>query len=69
MAELAESTVKDNSRLFANPDDVPRYALTMGIADIMDARKILILACGANKLVQYDGNVGMPLRLRRRAVA
>lgn len=56
-AELAESTVKDNSRLFANPDDVPRYALTMGIADIMDARKILILACGANKAQAVRGMV------------
>ena len=49
VAELAESTVKDNSRLFENPADVPRYAITMGIADIVDADRILILACGANK--------------------
>ena len=49
VAELAESTVKDNSRLFDDPNDVPRYAITMGIADIIDADRILILACGANK--------------------
>lgn len=46
---LAESTVKDNSRLFSHIDEVPRKAITMGIADIMRARKILILASGANK--------------------
>lgn len=57
VAELAESTVKDNSRLFAKPEDVPRYALTMGIADIIDADKILILACGANKARAVYGMV------------
>lgn len=49
VVKLAESTVKDNSRLFANIDDVPRSALTMGIGDIMQAKKILLLASGANK--------------------
>ena len=57
IAELAESTVKDNSRLFANPDDVPRFALTMGIADIIDAKRILILACGAKKAKAVNGMI------------
>lgn len=47
--ELAESTVKDNSRLFDSIDDVPRKAYTMGLKSIMQARKILVLATGANK--------------------
>lgn len=46
---LAESTVKDNSRLFERIEDVPRRAFTMGLKNIMDARRILILANGANK--------------------
>ncbi len=49
VVKLADSTVKDNSRLFANIDEVPRSALTMGIGDIMQAKKILLLASGANK--------------------
>ncbi len=49
VVNLAESTIKDNSRLFANIDDVPRQALTMGIGDIMQAKKVLLLASGANK--------------------
>lgn len=57
IAELAESTVKDNSRLFDKPEDVPRRALTMGIADIVDADKILILACGKNKAQAVYGMV------------
>ena len=38
-----------NSRFFADEKDVPRQALTMGPKNIMDAKKILILAVGANK--------------------
>lgn len=49
VVELAESTVKDNARLFADISEVPRKAFTMGIRDIMQAKKIVILASGANK--------------------
>ena len=49
VVRLAESTVRDNSRLFDRIEDVPKMALTMGIADIMDAKKILIMASGKNK--------------------
>ena len=47
--ELAESTVKDNARLFADISEVPKKAFTMGIKQIMQAKQILILASGANK--------------------
>ena len=46
---LAESTVKDNARLFEDISEVPCKAFTMGIRQIMQAKKILILASGANK--------------------
>lgn len=46
---LAESTVKDNARLFKDISEVPRQAFTMGIRQIMQAKKVLILASGANK--------------------
>lgn len=49
VVELAESTVKDNSRLFKSIDEVPRRAFTMGLANIMAAKKVVILANGANK--------------------
>ncbi len=49
VVDLAESTIRDNSRLFARPEDVPRRAYTMGPKNIMNAKKILILASGANK--------------------
>ncbi len=49
VVSLAESTIKDNARLFASQDEVPRKAFTMGIRHIMQAKRILILASGANK--------------------
>ncbi len=49
VAALAASTVKDNSRLFGSIAEVPRRAVTMGISDILKAKRIVILACGANK--------------------
>ena len=48
MVELTESTIAANSRYF--PDgDMPRQALTMGIASIMRAKKIVLIAMGEAK--------------------
>ena len=49
VVDLTESTIKDNARLFSSIEEVPRKAFTMGIKNIMDAKKILILANGENK--------------------
>ena len=49
VVQLAESTVRDNARLFARIEDVPRSAFAMGLAEIMQAKKLLVLATGANK--------------------
>ena len=57
VVSLTESTIKDNSRLFAKQEDVPRQAFTMGPKNIMHAKKILILANGANKAKAVYGMV------------
>ena len=49
VVHLAESTIRDNARLFPDISMVPRSAFTMGLKNIMDAKKVLILASGANK--------------------
>lgn len=49
VVDLAESTIKDNARLFNDIEEVPKQAYTMGLKSIMGAKKILILASGANK--------------------
>jgi len=46
---LSESTIRDNARFFERREDVPTEAITMGIATILDADRILLVANGANK--------------------
>lgn len=46
---LTRSTRADNARFFDHPADVPRHAITMGIATILDAREIVLLATGQAK--------------------
>ena len=47
---MKQSTINDNARFFNNDTSlVPKKAITMGIANVMAARKILLLATGENK--------------------
>ena len=46
---LTESTIASNARFFDNEDDVPKFAYSMGIGTIMDAKAILLEAYGENK--------------------
>ena len=46
---LRPQTINDNSRFFKSMDEVPRYAVTMGIKAIMQAKKILLVVNGGNK--------------------
>ena len=46
---LKETTRKDNARFFDSLDEVPHFAITMGIQDIMRAKKVLLVASGINK--------------------
>ena len=47
---LTEKTRQDNARFFEDDiNQVPTHAITMGIATIMKAKKILLVATGENK--------------------
>ncbi len=46
---LTRQTIEDNARFFDRPEDVPVYAITMGVGTILEARKIMLLANGENK--------------------
>jgi glucosamine-6-phosphate deaminase len=46
---LAKQTIEDNARFFDSPEQVPVYAITMGVGTILEARKIMLLANGRNK--------------------
>ncbi len=44
VVDLTESTIKDNSRLFASTGDVPRQAISMGIGTILESRQVVLVA-------------------------
>ena len=58
---LTESTIKANSRFFESENDVPRHALTMGMASILESKKIVLLASGRSKYeaiaALFDGKI------------
>lgn len=48
--KLTQSTIDSNKKYFEQlGDTMPQYALTMGIGDIMRAKKIILIATGAKK--------------------
>ncbi|MDD3429808.1 MAG: glucosamine-6-phosphate deaminase [Oscillospiraceae bacterium] len=47
--ELTQKTIDANTRFFNSKEEVPTHAYTMGIKNIMNAKKILLVACGAEK--------------------
>ena len=49
IVDLTENTIKANSRLFEKEEDVPRQAVTMGILNILQADKIVLIATGEAK--------------------
>lgn len=49
LVDLTESTIEANKRFFANREEVPRQAYTMGIRSIFQAKKIVLIANGAGK--------------------
>ena len=64
---LKEGTRRDNARFFDNDiNNVPTHAITMGIATIMKAKKVLLVANGENKadavkaMVEGEVNVECP---------
>jgi glucosamine-6-phosphate deaminase len=49
LVTLTEETIDDNSRFFEKKEDVPRFAITMGVGTIMEAGLCLLVANGENK--------------------
>ena len=58
---LSEKTRKDNARFFKNMAEVPKYAITMGVGTIMEARQLLLLANGAGKADAISATVEGPI--------
>ena len=58
---LTEKTRKDNARFFKSMDEVPKYAITMGIGTVMDAKELLLLANGEGKANSIQAAVEGPI--------
>ncbi len=64
--ELDQNTREDNSRFFNSIEEVPTHAISMGLANIMKSKKIILIATGANKaeavrrMIQGDVTEQMP---------
>lgn len=61
VVDLAPSTILSNQRFFESADQVPRRAITMGIATILRSEKILLLATGASKASAVAGAIQGPI--------
>lgn len=59
--KLTEKTREDNKRFFNSIDEVPRYAITMGIKNIMDAKAIILVANGKNKAEAINKLINGPV--------
>ena len=46
---LSKQTIDDNARFFEKTEDVPIYAITMGVGTVMEARNLILLAEGESK--------------------
>ena len=54
---LDEKTIRDNARFFSANEQVPRYAISMGVKTIMQAQKIILLASGKEKAEAVYGMI------------
>lgn len=61
VVDLQASTIEANSRFFASIDDVPKQAISMGIASIMASKMIVLLAFGKEKAAAIKGMVSGPV--------
>ena len=53
--ELTESTINANARFFEKKEDVPTMAITMGMGDILAAKKVVLAATGLAKVPAIKG--------------
>ncbi len=58
---LTRDTREANRRFFAGDEETPRYAITMGIGSILEARECLLLATGPDKAAAVAAMVEGPL--------
>ncbi|PTH57432.1 glucosamine-6-phosphate deaminase [Staphylococcus arlettae] len=69
IVDLTESTIQANSRYFEHEAEVPKQAVSMGLASILKAKRIILLAFGEKKqaaitkLAQKEVNKDVPVTI------
>lgn len=58
---LADSTIEANARFFKEEADVPRYAFSLGIKNVMHAKQIVLMAYGEEKAAALDAMMNGPV--------
>ena len=61
VVELTQETIDANKRFFEKVEDVPTHAISMGIASIMAAKEIVLLAFGEGKADAVQAMVEGPV--------
>lgn len=61
IVDLTQSTIDANARFFDKSSDVPTQAISMGIASVMSAKKILLMAYGIDKADVIAATVNGPV--------
>lgn len=61
IVDLTPSTIAANSRFFANENEVPKQAISMGISSILASKQIVLMAFGSEKAQAIAGMVKGPI--------
>lgn len=61
LVTLEDSTIEANSRFFASKDEVPTQAISMGLKQIMSARKIILIVHGKAKEATLEKALNGPV--------
>ncbi|MGO2968794.1 MAG: glucosamine-6-phosphate deaminase, partial [Leuconostoc falkenbergense] len=61
IVDLTQSTIDANARFFEKESDVPTQAISMGIASVMSAKQILLVAYGDSKADAIAATVNGPV--------
>ncbi|EHJ57705.1 glucosamine-6-phosphate deaminase [Streptococcus urinalis] len=61
VVDLEQSTIEANSRFFSSIDQVPKQALSMGIASILKSKMIVLMAYGKDKASAIKGMIEGPV--------
>lgn len=59
--KLTDETIEANKRFFEREEDVPKYAYSMGLKSIMDAKEIVLVAFGENKAQAVEDMINGPI--------